>query len=335
MIRYFLFFFITLSALSQKNDTALLRFPNLELPLVIDDLTFNNVMNSKSLSYKELSHLLVSDDKEFEIKLNDTASNKLYSLGKFYNDGKLNLIILHHFKNDKEERILVYLLNYYSNTKLSGYDIIAWRIKNNSKTTKKVCLLNASSIISFRPKNDINAEANYYKYNSQKRFPYDIYDCEKLQVCTSYCPKLDSLPDRKENFWNFDKTFFKSKIDLVPYKYCSIDTTTQVLSSIEEESKVSMKNYFLDSKKLKDGKVIVFFLNDYNYRNYEIVKEIGYQIFNKNGTLSKQKQIALYHLDNRGVESSFLSKVFVDGDKLKIESGYLNFEKEKETLDLL
>jgi len=337
MIRYFLFFLITFNALSQKSstDSVLLKFNNIELPFVVDDLSFNQAMNNKALSHKELGHLLVSEDNEFQIKLKDTISNKLYSLGKFYNDGKLNLLMLHHFKNDKEEKILVYLLNYYSNNKLSGYDIIAWRTKINNTTTKKVCLLSANSIIIFKSTNDINTETIYSKYNSQKRFPYDTYDCKKSDTCISYSPKLDSLPERTEDVWNFDKAFFKNKTALIPYKYCSIDTTTQVLSSIEQDSKVSMRNYFLDSRKLKDGKVIVFFLNDYNYKNYEIVKEVGYQIFNKNGTLSKQKQIALYHLDNKGVESSFLSKVFIDGNKLKIESGYLNLEKEKETLDLL
>jgi hypothetical protein len=137
------------------------------------------------------------------------------------------------------------------------------------------------------------------------------------------------------NCWSFDKTFFNKNLKLMPYKYFSIDSTTQVLFSIGNDKKVSVKNYFLDSKKLKNGKIIVFFLNDYVYNNYKIVKEVGYQIYNEDGKLNKQKQIALYHIDKEGIESAFLSKVHIDGDELKIESGYSGLKKEKEAFELL
>ena len=39
------------------------------------------------------------------------------------------------------------------------------------------------------------------------------------------------------------KNAAKNKISLIPYKYCTIDSTSQVLSSIEQDNKVSMKNY--------------------------------------------------------------------------------------------
>lgn len=337
MIRYFLFLLITANVLSQINhtDSLLSKINEIKLPLVIDDLTFIQITKSNPLNYDKFKELLVSDDKEFQINIKDTISSKLYSLGKFYNKGKLNLLLAHHFKNDKEDKILIYLLNYYLNDKLCSYDIIAYKTIINNIVSQKISLLSTNSIVSYNSKNNIDNEIIYNVINLRKRFPYDSYYCQDKDTCVKYIPKLDSLPERKMNCWSFDKTFFNKNLKLMPYKYFSIDSTTQTLFSIGNDKKVSVKNYFLDSKKLKNGKIIVFFLNDYVYNNYKIVKEVGYQIFNEDGKLNKQKQIALYHIDKEGIESAFLSKVHIDGNELKIESGYSGLKKEKEAFELL
>jgi hypothetical protein len=44
------------------------------------------------------------------------------------------------------------------------------------------------------------------------------------------------------NSWSFDKTFFNKNLNLMPYKYASIDSLTQTLFSIENDKKVSIKN---------------------------------------------------------------------------------------------
>jgi hypothetical protein len=327
-----LFHTCTLFAQVDKDVSFIEKFKQVKLPLVIDELTIDSLLNKESISYNKIARYLVSENEDFALKIEDTISNKLYPLVKFFKGNDLNLIILLLNKTLLEENLIVYQFIYDSNIKLFSFKEIAYISKRGGKTKKKLTLLSYDNIINFKS-NDENhlEEIIYSKYKKRDGFfPFDTYNCDELSECVYFKPKKDSIPHRPIVFksWIFDRVFYKNNISYIPFKYCSTDSITQVLSSIESSKKKSLKGYFLDSKRLKDDGRIIFFLNIYSYENHKIVKEVGCQIFNKNGKLIRRYSFGLYALDQNNIEMYYSSNVSILGDKLVIESDYPGFEKE-------
>lgn len=334
---YILIFLIVFNCFSQQKKTKYFfeDVSILKLPIIIDEVSFENLYMYKEVSYRTIEDLLISKNGDFAIKMNDSNS-KFYVFGKYKFYDKVAVIIFNKIEKKTNNLINCFLLMYESDGKLSSYRTIGWI---GSNTGFKTSLINLNNIFEFETdtvlkKYNINY-LTYYPLSKEKGyFPFSDDNCEEMETCLNYKPNLDSIPDRVIKKYIFDKAFFEKEKRLIPLKYCSKDTISQILSSISNEKKMSMKNYFIDSKKIEDGKRIIFFLNEYEYKNYKKVSEVGYQIFNKNGTLSKRTQIAQYYITKEGITSIMFSKVFIENNNLRIESQEKGFEKKVDIFKL-
>jgi hypothetical protein len=338
-IIYILSLLIVFNSFSQQKKTKYFfeDVSILKLPIIIDEVSVENLYMYKEVSYKTIKDLLISKNEDFAIKMDDSDSNsKFYIAGKYNFHDKVAVIMFNKTEKNSNNLINCFLLMYESDGKLSSFRTIGWF---GNHTGFKISLINLNVMFEFEAdavlkKYNINY-LTYYPLSKEKGyFPFSDNNCEEMETCLNYKPNLDSIPDRKIKKYIFDKAFFEKEKRLIPLKYCSKDTISQILSSISNEKKISMKNYFIDSKKIEDGKRVVFFLNEYEYKNYRKVSEVGYQIFNKNGTLSKREQIAQYYITKEGITSALLSKVFIENDNLIVESQGRGFEKKVDIFKL-
>ncbi|AXB56869.1 hypothetical protein [Flavobacterium fluviale] len=326
--KYLLCLFIVLNCFSQHKTVNYFfeEVPISKLPIVLDGISFENLDAYQEVFYENIKNFLISKNEDFVIKMGNPNS-KFYVIGKYEFYDKIAVVMLTKSEQNGNNLTNCFLLMYDKDGGLSSYRTVAW-IGNEAES--KTALINSNNILEFENSldKDNTRYLTYYSLNMEKNyFPFSDDKCNEIEACVNYRPSIDSIPERKIKKYIFDKSFFRTEKKLIPLKYCSTDSISQILSSIGNENKLSMKNYFLDSKKIEDGKKIVFFLNKFKYKNYKNVSEVGYQVFNKNGSLNKREQIAQYYTTKDETESIISSNVFIEKGNIRIETQEKGSEK--------
>lgn len=306
--------------------------PQTNLPIVIDQISFEKISTYMEVEYEKIKDLLKDKEDNFKITTN-LSDDKFYIHSKYNFYDKMAVILF--YKSPSIYTTYCYLMLYSNKKELLSFEKIGQEYIKNSDSNYIIGLINLNSILKFEQAKSNNFVIDYLNYNPEiNYFPFERYDCNENENCLNYKPKLDSIPQRNFLKYNFNSIFFEKDLNLLPLKFCSTKPNSQILSSIGEEKKISIISYFIDSKKIQNGKIIIFFLNEYKYENFKVVKEVGYQIFNVDGSLSKTDQIALYQIDKKGIKSIYSSVISIKNGFLKIESGYSGYQKKTEKFKL-
>lgn len=273
------------------------RFKELRLPIVIDQIMLNKLSpDAEKIPYTEIEKYIVDEEKKPLIKVSDTVYNNFYSYGKIKLEDKEGLLFS-HINNNKFIYIGIFdelgKLQWFS--KLCSTDSSASAFNDNYATMiladymfLKVDEIYKNSFLTaeiFEPKEEIL---------------FSSYDCSDYPKCNLYTPEIEEIPIRDNLNLKIDVPFLKALNLLIPIKFCSPVKTSQVLSSIGDENKKSLSSYFIGSKSLKGDKKIIFFLNIYEYKNYSNVREVGYQVIDKNGKPIKIDSFCEYAEDKEG-----------------------------------
>lgn len=281
--------------------------------MVIDEISFANLNSFEEVEYSKIKNILKSKDSKFYIA--DTFKNtKYYVCGKYNLEDKTALIVI--IDSPSIKSIACYLMIYSKEFELLNFTLIANKLIADKNEQFSSCIININNLIICSKEG-----VEYYEYSDiDLSIPFVINNCLEIAECANYIPKYTAIPKRNLNEYNFNNIFFESDSYFIPLKYCSPLNYSQITVDVGGYAPVALKNYFIDSKKISNGKTIVFFLNIYTFENLKVLKEIGYQIFRSDGKLEKTKDIAYYQIDNKGIMTFCDSKVLIYDDNISIES---------------
>jgi|GEM_PF-3308068 len=323
----FLFLFISLSGSSQ-NDHILAfgeRFKSLEFPLVFDDFSVLDIKKHSEIPYSLFKKIIIDDDGSCLIKTSDTINNKFFANGKiFIFDKYIGFIFTHVSIYNGGEQTKIYM-SIFNDDRLLRTNILANPYSENEGKINSLLFKNI--FYEFKNINNNNPETTTY---SRKGDLYDGMDKENGFIFSeeifsedfgkSLHMGVDSIPERDLNVI-FDKDFFRSKKGLIPLKYCSPISNSQVLVSIDGLKKKSIKSFFIDSRRIKGNRKIIFFLNEYEYETFKRVSEVGYFIVDSKGEIKAKKSFAEYILRDNGEKFKIKeAKILSKAKKLKIVS---------------
>jgi hypothetical protein len=303
---YFLLviFFNSISLYSQKEKNFLdfeKKFIEVKLPLVLDDYFILDVSKEKELSYDCIKNILLDETGNCFISINDTISNKFYANGRtiIFDDYK-GLIFSHVNTYNSQRSISVFLAIFDKNNMLLRMNTLAYK-STLPISEERISLLYPNVFYQF-----IKAEKKEYDINSfvkknndydglkkEDGFIFSCYNYEEDHVLDKTPIDVSLIPTRNLDLI-FDLSFFEKEKMLVPLKFCSPISNSQVLAMINKENKESISSYFIDSKKNKNGDTIIIFFNKYKFKSYNNVSEVGYLIIDSNGKLRKKDSFSEY-----------------------------------------
>ncbi|MBN9285323.1 MULTISPECIES: hypothetical protein [unclassified Flavobacterium] len=324
----FLFLFTSLSTLSQNEDILAFgeRFKPLEFPLVFDDLSVLDIKRHPEIPYSLFQKIIIDDDGSCLIKTNDTINNKFFANGKINVFDKYVGFIFTHISNYKGNAETKIYLSVFNDNRLLRTNLLANPYPESE--TKINSLLFKNIFYEFKNLNSNNSETTTYSrkgklYDGMKKEDGFIFSEEVFSEdfgTDSLHAGMDSIPERNLNL-NFNKDFFKSKKELIPLKYCSPISNSQVLTSIDGLKKKNINSFFIDSWRIKDNRKIIFFMNEYEYDKFKCVSEIGYFIIDSKGKIKMKKSFAEYILRDNGERFKIKeAKIISNSKRLKIIS---------------
>ncbi|UUC46761.1 hypothetical protein [Flavobacterium cerinum] len=324
----FLFLFISLSGSSQNEDILAFekRFKSLEFPLIFDDFSVLDIKKHSEIPYSLFRKIIIDDDGSCLIKTNDTINNRFFANGKiFIFDKYIGFIFTHVGVNNRGKQIKTYMSIFHDDRLLRTNLLVNPYSESEPKINS---LLFKNVFYEFKNLNNNNPETTTYsrkgnlydgmnKENgfifSEEIFPED-FGINSLHIGE------DSIPERDLNV-SFDKDFFRSKKGLIPLKYCSPNSNSQVLASIDGLKKKNIKSFFIDSRRIKGNRKMIFFLNEYEYETFKRVSEVGYLIVDFKGEIKIKKSFAEYVLRDNGEKFKIKeAKILSNAKKLKIVS---------------
>lgn len=303
-------FFNSISLYSQKEKYFLdfeKKFIEVKLPLVLDDYFILDVSKEKELSYNCIKNILIDQTGNCFISINDTISNKFYANGRtiIFDDYK-GLIFSHVNTYNSQRSASVFLAIFDKDNKLLRMNTLACK-RTLPIFEERISLLYPNVFYEFKKaeKKEYDIKSFEKKNNDNDGFKkedgfiFSCYNYEEDPVLDKTPIDVSLIPNRNLDL-NFDLSFFEKEKMLVPLKFCSPHSNSQVLSMINKESKESMSSYFIDSKKNKNGDRIIIFFNKYKFKSYNNVSEVGYQIIDSNGKLKKEDSFAEHITEKDG-----------------------------------
>lgn len=301
------------------------NFKQLQLPLVFDQITLKKLSSdTEKLSYSEIKKYIVDEEKKPLINLNDTINNNFYSFGKI----KLqNMDALIFSEVNTHKSIFISIFNKLGElrwfSKLCSTESFDSSLNNNYASM----ILEDNMFL----KVDKNSYLTVEIFEPNEDILFSSYECIDYSKCYLYSPRVEQIPIREDLNLKIDSSFFNTVKLLIPIKFCSPIKTTQVLSSIGNENNKSLDSYFIGSKTLEGDKKIIFFLNIFDYNNYLNVREVGYQVMDKNGKLIKIDNFYEYAETKEGIPIINKTGEIKDlNDKIEIysyEYGNINYVK--------
>jgi hypothetical protein len=143
------FFFIILLILIQfkccsQNNVFFKNIKTLDLPMLIDEISFANLNSFEEIEYSKIKNILKSKDSNFYIS--DTFKNtKYYLCGKYNLEDKTALIVI--IDSPSIKSIACYLMIYSKEFELLNFTLIANKLIADKNSKFSSCIINLNNLI--------------------------------------------------------------------------------------------------------------------------------------------------------------------------------------------